>query len=52
MKSPPRQFTDDVARHLVEEFIEVTSAKKGRVKKTAGAARKTRSAKGKKARTR
>jgi len=44
MKSPPRQFTDDVARRMVEEFIEVTSSGKSRAGKTAGTAAKSRKA--------
>ena len=45
MKSPPRQFTDDVARRLVEEFIEETSGRKGKARKTSRPARKTGSTK-------
>jgi len=56
MKSPPRQFTDDVARRMVEEFIEVTSSRKGKARKTSRPARKTKRAKttktGKKVRAR
>ncbi|MGD9401393.1 MAG: inositol-3-phosphate synthase [bacterium] len=44
MKSPPRQFTDDVARRMVEEFIEVTSSRKGKARKASRPARKTKSA--------
>jgi myo-inositol-1-phosphate synthase len=48
MKSPPRQFTDDVARRMVEEFIGVTSTKKAKPRKAAGAARKTKNSRTKK----
>jgi myo-inositol-1-phosphate synthase len=50
MKSPPRQFTDDVARLLVEEFIEVTAGKKGKARKTAAKAKTVKSAKSAKTR--
>ncbi len=52
MKSPPRQFTDDVARRMVEEFIEVTSLKKVKAGKGAAAAKSRSAAKGKKTRSR
>jgi len=45
MKSPPRQFTDDVARLLVEEFIEVTAGKKRKARKPAAKAKTAKSAK-------
>ncbi|MGD9141341.1 MAG: inositol-3-phosphate synthase [bacterium] len=50
MKSPPRQFTDDVARRMVEEFIEVTSSRKGKARKASRPARKTKSARTKRTR--
>jgi myo-inositol-1-phosphate synthase len=49
MKSPPRQFTDDVARRNVEEFIEVTSTKRG---KAGGSPRTAGASKAKKAKSR
>jgi myo-inositol-1-phosphate synthase len=42
MKSPPRQFTDDVARRLVEEFIAENSSRRAKPAKGAGAARSAR----------